>query len=115
MKRRLADRRAQPRFEIVGELWGSLEAVVRLQLRNVSHGGALVQADVPLEPKSEHHVTITCNGVPAPTKVRVSHVRRLPAVVGRYTYLIGVEFVNVGPVLRSQIDAWLLNANQAET
>ena len=41
MKRRLGDRRVRPRFEIVGELWGTLETVLRLPLRNVGIGGAL--------------------------------------------------------------------------
>jgi hypothetical protein len=107
MRRKLADRRGRPRFEIVGQLWGTLETVVGLPLRNVSLGGALVQSAVPLPTESEHHVTIMCDGVQAPTKVRVRHIDRRVDEDGLPAYLIGLEFVFVGPVLRAQIENWL--------
>jgi hypothetical protein len=107
MRRRLSDRRARPRFEIVGELWGSLESVIGMPLRNVSFGGALVHSEIPLPAGSEHHVTISCDGTLAPTKIRVLRVDRVPAEGGRSVYRIGLEFLSVGPVLRSQIAAWL--------
>ena len=105
MRRRMADRRARPRFEIVGNLWGTVATLVALPMRNVSYGGALVESDVPLTPDSEHHVTVTCEGSHTPTKVRVRHVARTPA--GPSTYLIGLEFVTVSPALMSHIDGWI--------
>ena len=48
MRRKIGDRRIRPRFDIVGDLWGSLETVLRLPLRNVSRGGALIHSHVPL-------------------------------------------------------------------
>ena len=67
---------------------------------------ALGESDVPLASNSEHHVTISCDGVHAPMKVRVRHVEKSTAA-GRPTYFIGLEFVTVGPALRAQIDLWL--------
>jgi len=113
MRRRLADRRDRPRFEIVGQLWGSLEMVVGLRLANVSQSGALVRSAVSLPTGSEHHVTISCQGVHAPTKVRVRHVRPAVAADGRPEYMIGLEFVTVGSVLEAQIQQWLNAAGDA--
>ena len=107
LRRRLADRRGRPRFEIVGEVWGRLDCIVALPLTNVSHGGALVHSDVPLSVDSEHHVTITCDGIPAPTKVRIRRVDPLAPKSGRPRYVIGLEFVSIGAALRAQIDSWL--------
>jgi hypothetical protein len=113
MRARMADRRARPRFEIVGQLWGTMETVIGMTLRNVGHGGALVESDVPLPSNTEHHVTVTCDGVHSPMQVRVRHVAKTRSADGRLAYLIGLEFLNLGAVLRSQIDLWL-GANGAE-
>ena len=48
MERRLGDRRGRPRFEIVGELWGTLDTALSMPLLNVGRGGALVRSTVPL-------------------------------------------------------------------
>lgn len=113
MRRKLADRRGRPRFEIVGELWGKLEMVVGLALTNVSQSGGMVLSPVPLETGSEHHVTISCQGLPSPTKVRVRHVRPSVADNGQPEYVIGLEFLTVGPVLQTQIQEWLHAAGEA--
>ena len=51
MRRKMADRRVRPRFDIVGDLWGTLETVLRLPVRNVSRGGAMIHSHVPLPPQ----------------------------------------------------------------
>jgi PilZ domain len=107
MRGRMADRRGRPRFEIVGQLWGTMETVVAMTLRNVGHGGALVESEVPLPSNSEHHVTVTCEGVHSPMQVRVRHVEKTQDANGRLAYLIGLEFVTLGAALRAQIDLWL--------
>ena len=48
----MSDRRVRPRFEIVGQLWGTMETVVAMTLCNVGYGGALVESDVPLPSNS---------------------------------------------------------------
>ncbi len=110
MKRRLGDRRGRPRFEIVGALWGSLETVVGMPIRNVSRGGALVQASVPLTEDSEHHVSVTSEGVQTPAVVRVRHVRPMVGSDGTDYYLIGLEFVSLASTLAAEIDHWLMDA-----
>ena len=107
MRGRMSDRRVRPRFEIVGQLWGTMETVVAMTLCNVGYGGALVESDVPLPSNSEHHVTVTCDGVHSPMRVRVRHVAKTHDANGRLAYLIGLEFVNLGATLRAQIESWL--------
>ena len=39
MKRRIGDRRGKPRFEIVGDLWGSVDVSASLTVLNLGAGG----------------------------------------------------------------------------
>lgn len=106
MKRRLGDRRGRPRFEIVGELWGALETVVGMPLRNIGRGGALVQSVIALPPQSVHHVAVSCDGSQTPASVRVQHVRPMVGADGRDYYLIGLEFLSMPAELVAQIQRW---------
>lgn len=107
MQRRLGDRRGRPRFEIVGELWGTLDAVVGMPLVNVGRGGALVESSVPLAPQSVHHVAVTCDGQPTPASVQVRHVNPVVGPDGKNRYLIGLEFLSMPAALLTQIDHWM--------
>lgn len=115
MKRRLGDRRGRPRFEIVGDLWGTLDTVVGMPLVNVGHGGALVQSTIPLSPESIHHVAVSCDGQNTPTSVQVRHVRPVPGPEGQEHYLIGVSFLSMPSALLAQIDAWMDEGTSAVT
>ena len=107
MKRRLGDRRGRPRFEIVGDLWGTLDSVIAMPLLNVGKGGALVQSSVPLTPQSVHHVAVSCEGQQTPASVQVRHVRPVAAPDGRDYYLIGLEFLSMPAALLAQIEVWM--------
>ena len=107
MKRRLGDRRNRPRFEIVGELHGTLEIVLQLPLRNVGLGGALVEADVALAPESIHRLSWRCEGTDTAVQVRVRHVRATASPDRECRYLIGVEFLSLNPIVAEQIQSWL--------
>ena len=113
MKRRLGDRRGRPRFEIVGELFGTLETVLTMPLRNIGRGGALVQSVVALPSQSVHHVAISCNGIQTPASVRVQHVRPMVGSDGRDYYLIGLEFVSIPAELMAQIECWMIGGSGA--
>ena len=107
MKRRLGDRRGRPRFEIVGDLWGTLDTVIGMPLVNVGRGGALVQSPVPLTPDSIHHVAVSCDGQQTPTSVQVRHVRPIATLDGHQHYLIGLAFLSMPAALLAQIDSWM--------
>ena len=107
MKRRLGDRRNRPRFEIVGELFGTLETVLQLPLRNVGIGGGLFESHVALAPESIHRLAWKCGDKDTAVQVRVRHVRPTESVDGERTYLIGIEFLSLNPVIVEQIQEWL--------
>jgi len=107
MRRKLGDRRIRPRFDIVGDLFGTLETVLRLPLRNVGRRGALIHSHVPLPIDSVHSVTFQSDGQDASTEVRVVRVETEVSTDGERTYLIAVEFVSIPPVLGEQIERWL--------
>lgn len=113
MERRLGDRRGRPRFEIVGDLWGTLDTALSMPLLNVGRGGALVRSTIPLPPQSVHHVTVARDGVQTPTSVQVRHVRPMLGSDGRDYFLVGLEFLTLPTALRAQIDAWTEDGNAA--
>lgn len=110
MKRRLGDRRLRPRFEIVGELWGTFETVLRLTLRNVGIGGALFEAQVPLAAESIHRLSWSSDERETAVQVRVCHVRAIESAQGEKSYLIGIEFLALNPSIAGQIQTWLAAA-----
>ena len=107
MKRRLGDRRNRPRFEIVGELNGTLETVLQLPLRNVGIGGALFESHVALAPESIHRLAWKCEDRDTAVQVRVRHVTATASRDGERSYLIGIEFLSLNPVIVEQIQSWL--------
>jgi len=107
VRRKLGDRRNRPRFDIVGDLWGTLETVLRLPLKNVGLHGALIHSHVPLPLESVHRLTFHSEGQDVSTDVRVRHVDAHVSADGERTYLIGVEFVSLHPMLLQQIEGWL--------
>ena len=113
MRRRLGDRRIRPRYDIVGDLRGTVEAVLRLPLKNVGLGGALIESHVPLPSESVHRLTFACDGVDAGAQVRVRHVSPQVSADGERTFLIGVEFLTLHPALEVQVRGWLESSDTA--
>jgi PilZ domain-containing protein len=107
VRRKMGDRRIRPRFDIVGDLWGTLETVLRLPLKNVSRGGALVQSHVPLPSQSIHRLAFQSGGQDLSVPVRVSHVDTQVSADGERTYLIGVEFLAAQAALLELVELWL--------
>jgi len=99
VRRRLGDRRARPRFDIVGDLLGSLETVLPLPLMNISPGGALIHSHVPLPMDSVHSLTLKSSGTTFTTQVRVKRVTDVTSGDGERTFLAGLEFVAPHPAL----------------
>ena len=101
MRRRIGDRRAKSRFEIVGDLWGSLEATTTLVVRNLGIRGALLESPVLLPAESMHWVQAIIDGEAHPLQFRVRHAGA--AGTSEPSYLIGVEFVVVNAITRAFI------------
>jgi len=98
MKRRIGDRRGKPRFEIIGDLWGSVDVSASLSVLNLGRGGALLEASMPLAPESVHGVMVVTDDESQAVTLRVRHTTP-DEQTGRRRYLIGVEFVDVTPAL----------------
>ncbi len=111
VKRKLGDRRIRPRFDIVGDLWGTLETVLPSPLKNVGRGGALIESRIPLAAESVHRLTFRSNGEDIPAPVRVRHVRTDTSENGERMFLIGLEFMTALPALLEQIDQWLIESH----
>lgn len=107
MRRKIGDRRIRPRFDIVGELWGTLETVLRLPMKNVSRGGALIHSPVPLSADSVHSLALHAEGQAHSVQVRVSHVDTHVSREGHRSYLIGVQFLSAHPALVQLIEQWV--------
>lgn len=114
VRRKIGDRRIRPRFDIVGDLWGTLETVLRLPLRNVSRGGALIHSHVPLPSQSVHRLAFNADGQDISVPVRVSHVDAQVSADGERTYLIGIEFLSAQPALLELIDQWAVSGRAEE-
>lgn len=112
--RRLGDRRSRPRFEIVGQLWGSLETLEPLDLVNLSRGGALLEGRVPLAPDSVQRLRVRFGDQTLDVQARVRHVATLSPATDGERYLIGLEFLGLQEQVLEHIDR-LLAINAAET
>lgn len=102
MKRRIGDRRAKPRFEIVGELWGSLDANATFAVRNLGSSGALLESPVALAPDSMHWVSAIIDGQSEPLRFLVRYSVRNEGDF-KPRYLTGVEFVSLTPTTQEFI------------
>jgi len=112
MKRRIGDRRSKPRFEIVGDLWGSIDTTTSMLVQNLARGGALVESPLPLAADSVHWVTAMAEGQPHLVQIRVRHSTPAPTGDGRPRHLIGVEFLKLSPVVEDAILRYMGLANR---
>jgi hypothetical protein len=108
---RLGDRRAKPRFEIVGQLWGALETVETLRLTNLGQGGALLEAHFPLQIDTVHRLRFSSGSRVTDMQACVRHVSAPGAGQDRHGYSIGMEFLPLSPAAVEHVDD-LIAANQ---
>ncbi len=106
MRRQDADRRGRPRFEIVGDVTGTLETAVSLLLRDVGRGGVLVESSVILTAGALHTAMFSCDGQQTSVGVCVRHVRPVVSGGGQ-RFLAGLEFTTVTPGLLELIERWM--------
>jgi hypothetical protein len=92
----LADRRCATRFEIVGELWGSVQALEPLRVCDLAPQGALVESAAPLPVGSVQPVRLVRGTEITDVRGAVRHLSQVPVEGGGLRYLVGLEFLNVG-------------------
>ena len=93
---RLADRRTVTRFEILGELWGSVQTVEPLRVCNLAPEGALVESGSPLRVGSVHAIRLIRGAEATEIRATVRHLSPTHPEGGGVRYLVGLEFLNLG-------------------
>jgi Tfp pilus assembly protein PilZ len=74
---------------------------VGTRLVNISHGGLLIEAPVPLAPDSTLSLRLVIGGVKTELETRVAQCRPRSVVRGRWG--VGVEFTGVSREIRDQL------------
>lgn len=106
-RRRLGDRRNRVRYEIVGQLWGSLETFEPMEVHNISQGGALVETRLPLNADSVQRLRLTAHEQTLDLQARVAHVSQRQDVTAPENYLVGVEFLALPQPALEYIDGYV--------
>lgn len=104
MDRTAEDRRDRSRFEIVGTLWGRVDAVVPLVVQNIGRGGALLESPSALPENSVHWVTLLADGQRHRVQIRVCHTRLTSNSRGAPRFAVGVEFLALSPAVGEAIE-----------
>ncbi len=109
---RLGDRRSDLRFEIIGQLWGALETVNSVPLRNLARGGALVESKTAPAPETFRAIRFGINGKAQDVQVAVRHVTPHRTADGE-RFLVGLEFVEPSAAALEHIER-IVQARLAE-
>lgn len=105
LSERFGDRRAEVRFEIIGDLWSTFVTTQSLPLLDLGPGGMLVECGDPLIVGSQHRVRLSLGDDAYDITASVKHVtpgRDHPA-----RYVVGLAFVSVSPEMRERIAAFM--------
>ena len=89
----MSDRRAQPRYDVIGALWGVLELNEEARLRNVSATGVLLDSPVPMALDSAQTIQLAVDGQGVAVEARVRHARQQADDSREPRYVIGLEFI----------------------
>jgi hypothetical protein len=90
----MTDRRSQPRYDVVGSLWGVLELSAEARILNISAAGALVESPLPCAVDSTQEVRLGVDGHDVTVDARVRHLRAEATSGAEPRYFIGVEFIS---------------------
>jgi PilZ domain-containing protein len=98
----VSDRRADPRYDVIGALWGVLELHEEARLRNVSATGVLLDSPVPMALDAAQTIRLEVDGQSVTVDARVRHVRQQDYDSRGPRYAIGLELIEPPtPVLQS--------------
>jgi len=106
-KNRLGDRREHLRYDVSGQLWGSLDLSERVVLRNIAPGGALIEARLTPGMRSVRAAQILLHERGPQMNVIVRHMSPLSAAPDEDRYLVGVEFVNLSAAAQVELDQFV--------
>ena len=87
------ENRDRERVEILGELHGEVMIFQALSIKEISHGGCLVETTFPLHLNSLHEIRLTLDDRSVVLKARVAHCRISDVDQEIVTYRSGIEFI----------------------
>jgi len=103
------EKRDRERVEILGQLHGEVMIFQPLSIKEISHGGCLVETAFPLHLNSLHDLRLTLGERSIVLKGRVAHCRISDVEQEIVTYRSGFEFIDptepVREVIKHFIDA----------
>ncbi|MDE3156662.1 MAG: PilZ domain-containing protein [Acidobacteriota bacterium] len=91
------DKRDTERLEILGELRGEVMVFQPMAIREISRGGAQIEAAFPLQLDSLHEFRLTLGERSIVVKGRVAHCRISDVEHEAVVYRAGIEFVEPDP------------------
>jgi hypothetical protein len=101
---RQSDRRVHLRFDVSGEHWASLDTGARVSVRNIGVGGVLVAARLSPGVRSLAVSRLSLHDHGPSMSVVVRHMTALTASPEADQYLIGLEFVDISPAVRADVE-----------
>ena len=87
------EKRDRERLEILGELHGEVMVFQPLSIKEISHGGCLVETSFPLHLNSLHDIRLTLGDQSVVLKGRVAHCRVSDVDQEVVHYRSGIEFI----------------------
>ena len=101
------EKRDRERVEILGELHGEVMIFQPLSIREISHGGCLVETAFPLHINSLHDIRLTLGERSVVLKGRVAHCRISDVDQEIVRYRSGVEFIEPSDRISSVIHEFI--------
>jgi hypothetical protein len=101
------EKRDRDRVEILGELHGEVMIFQPLSIREISHGGCLVETAFQLHLNSLHDIRLTLGDKSVVLKGRVAHCRISDVEQEIVHYRSGVEFIEPSERITSVIKEFI--------
>ena len=100
-------KRDRERVEILGELHGEVMVFQPLSIKEISHGGCLVETSFQLHLNSLHDIRLTLGDQSVVLKGRVAHCRISDVDQEVVRYKSGIEFIEPSDRVRSVIKEFI--------
>jgi c-di-GMP-binding flagellar brake protein YcgR len=101
------EKRDRDRVEILGELHGEVMIFQPLSIREISHGGCLVETAFQLHLNSLHDIRLTLGDKSVVLKGRVAHCRISDVEQEIVHYRSGLEFIELSERISSVIKEFI--------
>jgi hypothetical protein len=101
------EKRDRERVEILGELHGEVMIFQPLSIKEISHGGCLVETAFQLHLNSLHDIRLTLGDRSVVLKGRVAHCRISDVEQEIVHYRSGIEFIELSDRIRDVIKEFI--------